>query len=371
MAISRACYATREQVRRETDIYQASYSDARLDRVLGSASGSVDQLCQRKFYPLLTTYHWDWPNYQYAYPWRLWFNQRELACDPYSAPGGMIESGTFLPEPIPIPLGQYILKPEDGPPYTNIELRRDLNATFGNNTTPQMDTGITCYFGYWLETEPAGTIITALTDTVMNIIQVSDSALVDAGNTLVIDDERMLVTDTSYISTGITWTSGCTTASAADNTMEVPDGTQFSQQEVILVDNEWMLIQYIIGNNMIMKRAFSGSVLSAHTPGPILAKRLMTVKRGFLGTTATTHSADAPLAIDSVPSLVNELCIAEATVQLVQGKSGYANTQQASWYGQVQTGQGQQKEPVPGVGLPDIRNRCFTAHGRQVRTGVI
>jgi hypothetical protein len=371
MAITRACYATREQVRRALDVQQSAYSDTILDRKIQAGSAAVDRLCMRKFYPLLTTYNWDWPNYQYAYPWNLWLDQRELAMDPANAPGGKIVSGSFLPSPIVIPSGQYILEPQDGPPYTQLELRRDMNATFGNNTTPQWDIQITSYFGYWVQTQTASALTAAINSTSATTLSIAPNGLTDVGSTLVIDNERMLVTGNSYVSTGINPISGATNASAADNTIAVADGTQFAAQEIILLDSEWMLIQFILGNNLVVKRAYSGSVLATHSLPVIYARRSLTVTRGFLGTTAATHLNSAPVLVDVYPDLVVDLAIAEAGVGTIQEPQGYANTQQSTWYGQTQRGQGQQKEAMPGVGLNDLRNNTFEAYGRKARSRVI
>lgn len=366
MAITRACYANREQVRRALDVQQSAYADTLLDRKLQAASGAVDRLCMRKFYPLTTTYNWDWPNYQYAYPWRLWFDQRELA-----GPPTLVESGPFLTTPVVIPSSEYILFPQSGPPYTSIQLRRDTNAAFGNNTTPQYDIQITGPFGYWLQTEAAATLSAAITSTTQTTVNVTANGLIDVGNTLVIGSERMLVTDNPYASTGISPTAGCQTAQASDNTLTVPDGTQFSAQEVILLDSEWMLVQYIVGNNLIVKRAYSGSVLATHSLPPIYARRALTVSRAFLGTTAATYTQGTAVSIDVYPELVTELTIAEATVSIIQGQTGYANTQQATWFGQTQRSQGQVPESFPGPGLPDLRQQCYEAYGRKIRTRVI
>jgi hypothetical protein len=325
----------------------------------------------RKFFPILTTYRWDWPNYQYAYPWRLWLDQKELAGDPANAPGGQIVSGTFLPSPIVIPVGQYILGPVDGAPYTELQLRRDTNATFGNNTTPQLDIGITGYFGYWIQTQVVSSLAAAITSTTQSSVQVGPNSGADAGSTLVIDSERLLVTDSQYINTSISPSFGCTTASAADNTMTVADGTKFATGEVILLDSEWMLIQYILGNNMIVKRSYSGSVLATHSSPPIWAKRQLTVTRGFLGTTAVTHLNNASVSVDVYPDLVTDLTVAEFAVGSIQEPQGYANQQQSNYYGQSQRGQGQQRESFPGPGIQDLRNNCFEAYGRKARSRVV
>ena len=366
MAITRACYATREQVRRALDVQQSAYHDTIIDRKIQSASGSVDRLCKRKFYPEIKTYNWDWPNYQYAYPWRLWLDQRELA-----GPPSVVLSGPFLTSPITISPDDYILQPQSGPPYTSIQLRRDKNVAFGNNTTPQYDIQVTGPYGYWIQTEPAGSLAAAVSTASQTSVEIGPSGLVDAGATLVVGSERMLVTDNQYVSTGISFISGCTANSAADNTMVVPDGTQFSAQEVILVDSEWMLIQNVIGNRMIVKRAYSGSVLATHSPTTIWAKRQLTVVRGFLGTTAAAYPDNTSVSIDVYPELVNELTVAETIMSLIQESQGYANQMQANWFGQSQRGEGQQAESFPGPGINDLRARVCEAYARQARSRVV
>jgi hypothetical protein len=366
MPISRPCYTTREDVRSALDIQQASYADRKIDRALMSGSDSVDRLCMRKFYTKFTTYHWDWPNFQYAYPWQLWLDQRELAGVP-----SLVESGTFLSSPVQIPVADILFLPEDGPPYTGIELRRDLSYAFGYNTTPQWDINITGPFGYWMQTVPASSLAVALSDTTTTTVQAALGGYFDVGDTLIIDSEYMLVTDSQYISTGISFTAGCTTASAADNTMTVPDGTKFTSQEIILVDSEWILIQSVIGNNLIVKRAYSGSVLTTHSLGDIYAKRQFTVTRGVLGTTAASHSQGTQMYIRDIPGLVKELATAEAVVTLIQSTAGYANDSQATWRGQRQQGEGSQVEAWPGTGIPDLRQRCAEAYARQARSRVI
>ncbi|HEX4713775.1 MAG TPA: hypothetical protein VH164_02495, partial [Ktedonobacteraceae bacterium] len=147
---------------------------------------------------------------------------------------------------------------------------------------------------------------------------------------------------------------------------------KFSPQEIILVDSEWMLVQSVIGNKLIVKRAYSGSVLSIHSISTdIYAKRQFTVTRGALGSTAAAHSQGVAMFIREIPDLVKELSVAEAVAVLVQTSSAFANDSQKSWFGQSQRGQGSQKESWPGPGLPDLRERCAEAYARQVRTRVI
>jgi hypothetical protein len=369
--VNRPCYCTREEVMRALDIKAAAYTSQQVDRKLNNASDTIDALAQRCFYATTATHTWDWPNYQYAYPWRLWLDQLEMAAQPT-----LVVSGTYLPTPVVIPSTDYFMQPiNEGPPYTSIELRRDQNSAFGNNTTPQNDIGITGQFGFWMNTVPAGTISAPITTTTQTTVQMSAGALAGpgVGDVMTVDSERMLITDCNYISTGISTTgSGGNSALANDNTLSVPDGTQFNAGEILLLDSEWMLLQAVFGNNLLVKRAWGGSVLSTHLNPPIWANRLLTVTRGALGTTATTHLTSAPAVINEVPGMVKELAIATATIGMVNEPAAYSVATTASWYGSNARQNTSQKEAAPGVGyqgmLMMFEQSIFT---RKARSRVI
>lgn len=274
-----------------------------------------------------------------------------------------------------IPPSNYLLQPyNDGPPYRWIELRRDLNSSFGNNPTPQQDILITGLRGFWDKQIPVGQLASTIVDPTSNVIisSISSGAGPGVGDVLIIDSERMLVTDADFTTTGQSFASGCTTAAQNDNTMLVANAsTLFSKEEVVQIDSEWMKILSISGNNMIMKRAWDGSILTTHSAGPILARRALTVVRGALGTTATSHANNAAMSIQQIPGLIKTLSLAESVVELTQEPGAFANDQQRTWYGQAQRGQGSNREAFPGPGLPDIRERAQSQFGRQVRSAVV
>src|SRR5712691_121187 len=294
--IFRPTYCTREQVRRAAEITLAEYAYDRIDRAILSAAEAVEALTQRRFYPEDGTRKFDWPNCQYTYPWKLYLDENELAAVPTA-----VTTGSLLPAPVNIPVANVISHPVNtGPPFTRIELRRDSNYAFGYNPTPQLDIAITGTFGYWTKTNPAGTLA-ASAGVSDSAVLVSDGSLTGAGDVLIAGSERMIVTDAQYADTGITY-SGLNTVQASDKIVAVPDGTLFHKGEILLVDAEWLLLENIIGNNLIVKRAFAGSVLAAHTGGTLWAGRTMSVLRGSLGTTAATHSNGSALSVSVVPS---------------------------------------------------------------------
>lgn len=364
--VNQPCYCTREQVRRALDVKQASYTDNQVDRAICAATDAAEGLTQRKFYPLDATRKWDWPNFQYSYPWRIWLDNYELA-----APPTLVTTGSLLPVPIVIPSNAIICQPvNEGPPFTRIELRRDLNSAFGNNTTPQLDIAITGTYGYWMKTRPAGTFVAPVAPGDLTV-SVSDGVSIGVGDVLISGTERMIAVDNNFVNTTITYT-GVATASQADNAITVPDGTKFTPGEVLQIDNEWMLILAITGNVMVVKRAWDASLLATHVGGTIYARRLLSVLRGQLGTTAASHLTGDAIVVSDVPSLVRQYAIAEAEVWLTQEPNAYggASAQQKA-VTNARGGFNVSEQPA-GAGLPDLRmtlmNSKFT---RKARSRVI
>src|SRR6266568_1187950 len=148
MAITGVCYCTREEVKHALDIKESARVNPQVDRALAGARDSVESLCNRKFYPQAATRKFDWPNYQRAYPWRLWLNQHEVISVSVLSSGGIV-----------IPAGQYFLEPaNEGPPYTHIELNRSTVAAWTSGATPQHAISVTGVFGFGADTAPAGAL---------------------------------------------------------------------------------------------------------------------------------------------------------------------------------------------------------------------
>lgn len=364
--VNQPCYCTREMVRRALDVKQASYTNEQVDRAICSAADAVEDTTGRRFYTQYKTNKWDWPNFQYAYPWRVWLDKNELA-----APATSIVSGTFLQVPVTIPISAVIFQPvNEGPPFTSIQLRRDLNYSFGNNTTPQLDIAITGPFGYWMQTRAAGSAASAIGLNDLTI-QVSDGVSIGVGDVAMIDSESMIVTDSDFIDTGISY-SGLSTQSKADKIVGVVDGTKFTKGEVLQVDTEWLLIENIIGNNLVVNRGWDASVLAAHTGGTIWARRVLSVIRGALGTTAAAHLINSAISISDVPSLVREYSIAEAEVWLAQEPTAYGGASAPQKAVNQSRGTFSVSQSIPGAGLPDIRDRIANSKfTRKARSRVI
>lgn len=354
MAVTRPTYATREEVKAALDVKLTARADAIVDGCNESATEAVEGFLKRKFYPKLMTRYWDWPNYQYAYPWRVWLDAWEVA-DSSSAVvtsgGVVIPANTVLWEPV-----------NSGPPFTYFELDRSSTSGLGGGPTPQRNVGVTAPFGYWAKTTPAGALAAAMSDTTSTTATVTNSAALGVGDTIVVGSERMLVADKAMVSTGQTQQgSGVSTASSSDVALGVTDGTKYFVGETLLLDSERMLIVDIAGNTVTVKRAWDGTVLATHTGATIYAPRLLTVTRGELGTTAATHLIATAVNRGLVPSLVRNLTIAESLVDVVQKSGGYAHTQAS----------GAAKQIGIGAGLDALREQAFARYGRKARKRVI
>lgn len=337
-------YATREAVKAALDVKLTARSDRQVDEALAAASRTVEGLTHRRFYPEVATRYFDWPGGQYARPWRLWLDQHELI----SVDVLMVAGRT-------IPSSDYFLRPDDGPPYTRLEIDLDSSATFASGATHQRAIAITGVFGYAADEAAAGQLAAAV-DSSATSVTVSDGAAVGVGDLIRVGDERLVVTGKTMASTGQTLQDPLA-ASNADTLVQVEDGTAFHVDEVILLDAERMLIVDIAGNNLVVKRAHDGSVLAAHTGSTVYAHRTLTVERGALGTAAAAHDDGDPIARHVPPSLVTELTVAEALNTLLQRQSGYARV----------IGTGDQQREAAGRALRDIRDQAYTALGRKAR----
>jgi hypothetical protein len=150
------------------------------------------------------------------------------------------------------------------------------------------------------------------------------------------------------------------TAATNNVTVAVGSGAAFTTGEVILIDSERMLITDIAGNNLTVKRAWDGTVLAAHTsPADIYARRALTVERGMQGTTAASHLTGATIYRFVPPSIVRTLALGATLFTLHQQHIDYA----ATTGGQL----GQSTRETKGKALEDLWDRCYGSVGRKVR----
>lgn len=344
-------YTTIEDVQSALDSKETARNAAQIARQIEGASRSIEGFLHRKFYPLVATRYFAWPNIHQGVPWRLWLDGDELISVTTLTSGG-----------VTIASSDYFLEPANsGPPYTHVEIDLDSSAYFGGSSTHQRSVAITGLFGYSNDEVSIGTLAEDL-DSSETDVDVSDSSTVGIGDIIRVDSERMIVTGKSMLDTGANLV-GSSTAQQNDTTQIVDDASGFHEGEIILMDSERMLIVDISGNNLTVKRAWDGSVLGSHNNSDIYAPRTLRVDRGVLGTTAATHDNGTAIARFVVPGLIKRLCTAEALGGILQENSGFA---------QVVSNSDTGKTTAPwGMGLPDLRKQAYAAHGRKARTRAV
>jgi hypothetical protein len=339
-------YCTREDVKGAADIAETAYANARIDRAIEAASRAVEKLCHRVFYPTIETRRFDWPDAQAGTPWRLWLNQNELASVTSVTSSGIV-----------IASGDYELYPDSGPPYNRIEIDLGSSASFGGGDTYQKSVVIV---GEWcgceLDTDPAGRLAAAIATTDGTTVDVTDSASIGVGQLIRVGDERMVVTGKTMLTTGQTLQAPMT-ADTSNTTCVVEDGSEYFAGEVLLLGGERVLVEDIADDTLIVKRAWDGSVLTAHAASTIYARRRLTVERGVLGTTAATHSSATPITKHVPPGPVHRLAVAEAQTTLAQ--------ESAQWARQIGTGENARE--AWSRGLKDAREECYAGYGRKAR----
>ncbi|MFD8234000.1 hypothetical protein ACFV20_19230 [Streptomyces sp. NPDC059696] len=344
-------YATREDVMRALDVKLTARSTRQIDRALQSASRDIDSLCHRRFYPETATRSFDWPGSQYRPSWRLWLDDQELISLTSITSGGTAIS----PDDV-------VLYPLSGAPYSRVETNLGTSAAWGGGDTHQADVTITGLWGYRLDETTVGALAADVASTTATTITVNGpaSAELGVGSILRIDDERMIVTGRSMVDTGQGFGDSMT-AAKNDVSIGAADGTAYAVDEVILRDSERMLIVDIAGNTLTVERAWDGSVLAAHTDSAIYAPRALTVVRGALGTTATTHDSAASVRRWNPPGLVRDLTIAEALNRVTNEQAGYARTRRTSGGG------ASTDQALTARDLPALREQVYNAHGRKAR----
>jgi hypothetical protein len=375
-------YCSREDAQQSIDFPDGITTtiQRKSDRAIQSTARNIEGELHRLFYPWDGTKWWDYPNYQGAYPWKLWLDRNDLLCLTSFSSGGAA-----------IPLDNCFLRPANkrpGYPYTSIELDRSGSSTFGgNSSTPQNAIMTAGTWGFTADADPAGELAAAVTSAGQATITVTDASQMGVGDLLILgygrgeppfpDDalghagliapyigERVLVSDRSALDLNLAQEGdGCSTAVASDNVLEWSGagGEPPCPGEVLLLDAEQVLVLSVTGSAALVERGWNGTVLGTHEDAGIYAYRVLSVQRGFLGTAATTWPEATPVSKHRVPSLIRDLSIAESANRILQETGGYSRN----------TGSGDAAMPAPGVALADLWDECRTAYGRQARSRVI
>lgn len=339
-------FCTREDVKLALDSKHTARDDAQVDRAIDAGARSTEGRLHRRFAPVVATRFFDWPREGGSgRPWRLWLDADELISVTTLTSGG-----------VAIPASDYFLEPANsGPPFTHVEIDLGSSAAFGGGDTHQRDVAITGLFGYRNDEAAAGVLENAVADAVGTTVDVTDGSLVGVGSVLRCESERMIVTARTALDSGVNLGGDGLTANVADQVVEAAVG---QPGEVLLIDAERMLVVDVAGSNRVVKRAWDGSTLAAHSAGAdVFTYRRLTVARGQLGTAGAAHADATALSVWQSPSLVHSLNIAEAINTVEQDRAAWGRT----------VGSGDNEREAGGRGLRDIRAQAYTEHGRKAR----
>jgi hypothetical protein len=349
-------YASRESALAALDAADSARTHAKLDQALQAATETINGACLRggtahpHFYPVLATRYFPWPGYDHTDSRRLYLNGDELISVVSIVAGGNTWTAA-----------DYSLEPDDGPPYDEIVINPSGVNAFESTSTepPERAIAITGLFGYRNDETPAGALEDAVNDSATTFT-VTDGSLVGIGDLIRCDSERMVVTGRALVDSTQN-TTGALTASKADSTVGVASGAGFHVGEEIVIDAERMLITDIAGNNLIVKRAWVGTTLATHAnPSDVYVSRSLTVARGSCGTTAAAHLDAAALVRWVPPSLISQWCEALAVARFEQGSAAYAAT--------VGTGESSRNEA--GGGMATLEADAMARYARYRYTAV-
>lgn len=343
-------YANRESVKRTLESMESARNNTEIDAALQTATDDIFGQLKRYFYPRTVSLRFPWPSVDQPSLESLWLLPSEE----------LVTITTFTSGGVVIPNPNLYLEPvNQGPPFNQVQVNRASNSAFIASGAGQRSIQIDGVAGYRLAYRPAGTLAEDL-DTTEVGVDVTDSATVGVGDLLLVDTEWLVVTEKDLITTGQTLQTPVG-ASNAEVALAVTTGSAYRVGETVLLDAERMLIVDIAGNTLIVKRPWDGTVLQAHTGSTIYAPRTLTVERAALGSTAATHTSGTAIQRFQFPSLVEQLCRAEAIDTLLQGKSGYSRT----------TGSGDNERAASGRALQILRDKALAAHGVKMRTATI
>lgn len=341
-------YVTREEVLAAVSTESnASINSKKVDSVIESASRSVEKLTKRRFYPEIKTKVFDYPLHSAS--WRLWFDSPEelISATAVSSGGVTISSNDYFLEP-----NNY------GPPYSRLELDFASNASFETTETTQRQISITGTWGYQYETKAVATLAGGINSSVTSLA-VSDVSDIGVGSLIKIGDELIQVTDKSWVDSGQN-TSALTASNSSVSITGITAGT-INQYETILIDSERMLVTDVSGTTVTVKRAMEGSVLAVHAlNADIYVMRTLTVLRGVLGTTAASHTNGDAVSVITYPGPVVELVLAEAINSFKQ---------RSDLYGRV-VGTGDNAREATGRALSELRKAVKAQYGR-IKVGAI
>jgi hypothetical protein len=313
----RPVYCTREQVKTALDSVETARNNRRIDRLNASSRDYVERLTLRRFYPQTETRTLDWiPELDTPASWRLWLGENELAGQPTAITAGGVA----------LTLADVYARPDTGPPFDHLEINRGSSAAWSSAATSQRAISMAAPYGSCrIDDAAASTLAAGINDSTPTAT-IGASWEIGVGSLLLIDSERMIVTNRSMLTTGQTL-QVLMDANQSSTSVAVTTGSAFVEDEIIMLDSEKMRVDEITGNTLHVKRMWDGTALASHAGGvTIYGQRQLTVERAACGTAAASHSLGAAVKVFRFEPLINQLSIAKTIVNLLDETSGFART---------------------------------------------
>ena len=348
-------YTSRERVKRAATINGTSNNE-QIDRIIEASSREIDRSTRRNFIPKTATKTYRYPRIVPLPSWVIWLNEDLQSVT-------TLQTKAQDDTPTTIASSDYFLEPNNfGPPYNRIEIDQSSSAAWESGNTPQRSISISGIWGYSNETKNGGIIASGLdsSSTATSFI-CSDSSKIGVGDTLLIDSERIFISDKSSAALGSILLNGALTATKSQVTVTVDGSHGIVAGEIIQVESERMYIESVSTNDLTVIRAYDGSVLAAHNDdSAVHIFRTLTIERAANGTAAATHSDSTIILIYKVPQDIESLCIAESLATYFQEEAGFGRT--------VGVGDGAVEYTSRDLAS---RKRLTESFYRRVRSGVI
>ncbi len=178
-------YATRGAVKAACGISGPDF-DALIDSYIESATEDIEAELNKRFIPETDTKYFRWPARRSS-GWTLLLEDNDLLA--------VTQLQTNAQDAIPITIapGNYYLEPNTiGPPYTRIEINLASQAAFSAGQSPQRSIAVTGRWGLSEQTKPAGALSAIMLIGDLTCM-ISNEALIDVGDTLLIESEACFV----------------------------------------------------------------------------------------------------------------------------------------------------------------------------------
>lgn len=328
-------FCTRESVKSALDEAETARSNDQIDEAIEQGARDVEGLLElpNLIAPTLATKTFDYPSRNSLQPsWRLRFGYVPLL----SASSVTTRGGAAT-----LTAGQYKLRPAAGPPYYSLEIDLSGSGALDAAGTHQDAIGVTGLWGLENVRKSVGSLSTTLgASTAATASLAWTTARFGVGSVLFVDSEAMFVAERSFVDSTQNLAADLAAQHSATS-VTVADGAGFALEEIISVGGERMRVVDIIGNTLVVKRAWDGSQLAAHSSGAdIYALTGVELERAQLGTTLAAHNSAAAVYIWRPPGLCAALNRAYALNTLLQERAGYARVAGTGEAAREYTGRG-------------------------------